>query len=285
MPTFEGSLQIAGDATTKMPAGIRVDGGRLIILAGPSDEIGNWSLRGLDITRRSGAFLLNVEGEQLLISVDNPEAFVRLVDLAEDQRPSKTPAERRSRRSRQKKERPPKKERAPKESRRRRKKPSEPIAEPDDRPAANPQPEAPAAVQKMLDPEPTQEPPAPVTTFETETRRAQRKADDRPARTPQEERPRRAHKPEGGVSLFAALPLSWKIGAAVVVVAVVLGIFAPSILTAILMLTGMVTLLLAVVVGTDSIAAARLPDAMTSTNTLVAGIILLVLSALMMVIA
>jgi hypothetical protein len=47
----------------------------------------------------------------------------------------------------------------------------------------------------------------------------------------------------------------------------------------------MVALLLAVAVGTDSIVAARLPAGMTSTNTLVAGVILLVLSALMMVIS
>ena len=86
-------------------------------------------------------------------------------------------------------------------------------------------------------------------------------------------------------SLFAALPLSWKIGALLVVLAIVLGIFATSILTAILMLTGMLTLLLAVMVGTDSIIAARLPTSLTPTNTLVAGVILLVLSALLMVIS
>jgi len=69
------------------------------------------------------------------------------------------------------------------------------------------------------------------------------------------------------------------------VLGVILGIFFPMILTAILMLTGMLTLLLAVMVGSDSIIAARLPSGLTSNNMLATGVILLVLSALMMVIS
>ncbi len=294
-----------------MPAGIRVDGGRLIVLAGPSDEIGNWSLRGLDIRRRSGAFLLTVEGEQLLISVENPEAFTRLVDLVDDDAP-KASAERRStkpkkerrprkerstaKEKRPKKERPTAKDRPSRKERRRSTPAPETTPEPDPGPTPEPEspPEARAEPSSILDrlgeaqPSPTFE--AHIATFEPEAPPATPEAVEKPAKTkpPKKQRaarpPRRA-KPEGGVSLLAALPLSWKVGAAVVVGAVVLGIVAPGILTAILMLTGMVALLLAVVVDTDSIAAARLPAAMTSTNTLVAGIILLVLSALMMVIA
>ncbi len=310
MPTFDGSLQIAGDASTKMPAGIRVDGGRLIVLAGPSDEIGNWSLRGLDIRRRSGAFLLTVEGEQLLISVDNPEAFTRLIDLVDDA--PKASAERRG--TKQKKERRPKKERSATKEKRPRKerstakdRPSRkerrgstpaPEATPEPDPVATPEPESRpetrAEPSSILDrvveaqPSPTFE--AHIATFEPDTPPSKPETVAEPAKTkpPKKQkaaRPSRRAKPEGGVSLLAALPLSWKVGAAVVVGAVVLGIFAPGVLTAILMLAGMVALLLAVVVDTDSIAAARLPAAMTSTNTLVVGIILLVLSALMMVIA
>ena len=111
MPTFEGSLQLAGDATTKMPAGIRVDGGRLVILAGPSDEIGNWSLAKIDIRRKSGAFVLNVEGEQLLITVEDPDSFVRLVNVNEDA-PTAAPKKQERRSRSQKKERPPKEPRA-----------------------------------------------------------------------------------------------------------------------------------------------------------------------------
>lgn len=304
MPTFDGSLQIAGDASTKMPAGIRVDGGRLIVLAGPSDEIGNWSLRGLDIRRRSGAFLLTVEGEQLLISVDNPEAFTRLIDLVDDV--PKPSAERRG--TKQKKERRPKKEKRPRKERstakdrpsRKERRASVPAPEatpePDPVPAPEPEsrPETRAEPSSILDrvveaqPSPTFE--AHIATFEPDAPPSKPETGKEPAKakSPRKQRaarPSRRAKPEGGVSLLAALPLSWKVGAAVVVGAVALGIFAPGILTAILMLAGMVALLLAVVVDTDSIAAARLPAAMTSTNTLVAGIILLVLSALMMVIA
>ena len=75
----------------------------------------------------------------------------------------------------------------------------------------------------------------------------------------------------------------WKIGAAIFLVGIVLAFVAPGALAAILMVTGMISLGLAVVVGTDSIVAARLPAGMTSTTALVAGIILLVLSVLLMV--
>jgi hypothetical protein len=110
-------------------------------------------------------------------------------------------------------------------------------------------------------------------------------APPRPAEgeSPKDTRRARKEKEKQGVSLFAALPLSWKIGGAGVLVAIVLGIFLPGVLTAILMLAGMGALLLAVVVDTDSIAAARLPGWVTSTNALVGGIILLVVSALLMI--
>lgn len=269
MPTFEGSLQIAGDSSTKMPAGIRVDGGRLVILAGASEEIGNWSLAKIDIFRKSGAFVFNAEGEQLLITVDDPEKFTRLVRISDDSpAPVKKAKEGRSRKQ--------KKERPPKEPRSRRSKKSKLATEPAEEPTAA----APAAEPKPLPSYLTEPasvastpPPPPVEAVEP-SKPAKRKATkEKKAKSPNK------------VSLFAALPLSWKIGGVIILVAIALGIFLPGILTAILMLTGMVALLLAVVVGTDSIAAARLPAGMTSTNTLVAGVILLVLSALMMVIS
>lgn len=268
MPTFEGSLQIAGDSTTKMPAGIRVDGGRLTILAGPSDEIGSWSLTGLDIHRRSGAFVLNVEGEQLLISVDDPDGFVRLVEINDDA-PTPAPAQKERRSRKQKTERPAKEPRAKKS--RKPKAPEAPTAEPEPAPPA----EEPKPVPSYLvepDPAPTPPPPPPV--------------EEEPAPKSKAKKPRKQKQSAPKkTSLFAALPLSWKVGALLVVLAIVLGIFAPGILTAILLLTGMTTLLLAVVVGTDSIVAARLPSALTPTTALTAGVILLVLSALMMVVS
>ena len=268
MPTFEGSLQIAGDSGTKMPAGIRVDGGRLTILAGPSEEIGSWGLAGLDIHRKSGAFVLNVEGEQLLISVDDPDSFVRLVDINEDAAPAAPPQkERRSRK--QKKERPPKEPRVKKS--RKTNAPAVPVAEPE---AAPPAVEPEPAPSYLIEPEPVVEAPPPPA------------VEEKKAAAPKKKRPAKQKKAAvKKTSLFAALPLSWKIGALIVVLAVVLGIFFPMILTAILMLTGMLTLLLAVMVGSDSIIAARLPSGLTSNNMLATGVILLVLSALMMVIS
>jgi hypothetical protein len=273
MPTFEGSLQIAGDSGTKMPAGIRVDGGRLTILAGPSDEIGSWALAGLDIHRKSGAFVLNVEGEQLLISVDDPDSFVRLVDVNEDAAPAPPPQkERRARK--QKKERPPKEPRVKKS--RKIKAPAVPVPEPE---AAPPAVEPEPAPSYLVEPEPVVEPPPPPA------------VEEKTASTPKKQRsakPKKAAVKKAAVkktSLFAALPLSWKVGALLVALAIVLGIFFPTILTAILMLTGMLTLLLAVMVGSDSIIAARLPSGLTSNNMLATGVILLVLSALMMVVS
>lgn len=272
MPTFEGSLQLAGDAGTKMPAGIRIDGGRLVLLAGANEEIGSWNLSQLEIFRKSGAFVFDAEGEQIMITVEEPEAFVRLIDLQDDSAtPPPVPKERRSRR--QKKQRPPKE---PKRSRAEKK-----AAKVETPPPATPAEEPAPVPSYLVEPEPAA--PTPATPFETpaatEPEKAPRPKREKKAKAPKE----KTAKPEK-ISLFAALPLSWKIGAGVVLAAIVLGIFAPEILTAILMLSGMLTLLLAVVVGTDSIAAARLPSAMTSTNTLVAGVILLVLSALLMVI-
>ena len=268
MPTFEGSLQIAGDASTNMPAGIRVDGGRLVILAGASEEIGNWSLSQIDIHRKSGAFVFNAEGEQLLISVDDPDGFSRLVDINDD---SPAPAQpKKERRSRKKKERPPKEPRA------KRPKKDQAAAAPTEEPSAQPPAAEPKPVPSyLIEPETVAStpPPPPAEAVAEPTKRARKPKKAKKAKSPQ------------SVSLFAALPLSWKVGGAIVLAAIALGIFAPAILTAILMLTGMVALLLAVVVGTDSIVAARLPASMTSTNTLVAGVILLVLSALMMVIS
>lgn len=276
MPTFDGSLQIAGEAATKMPAGIRVDGGQLTILAGPSEEIGSWSLGKLDIRRKSGAFVLTVEGEQLLISVDDPDSFVRLVNINDDaQPPAPVAKERRSRK--QKKARPPKEPRAKKS--RKGTAPPVPTAEPEQAPPA----EEPKPVPSyLIEPTPAATPPPPPAIDSGEGVEPKRKA----AKPPKVKREKKPKKPAvKKTSLFAALPLSWKIGALLVVLAIVLGIFATSILTAILMLTGMLTLLLAVMVGTDSIVAARLPTSLTPTNTLVAGVILLVLSALLMVIS
>ncbi len=267
MPTFDGSLQIAGDSSTKMPAGIRVDGGRLTILAGPADEIGSWSLTGLDIHRKSGAFVLNVEGEQLIISVDDPDGFVRLVQINDDV-PAAAPAQKERRSRRQKTGRPAKEPRAKKS--RKPKAPGPPTAEPEPAPpAAEPKP----VPSYLIEPDPAPTPPPPPA---VEERQAPKTRAEKP--------PKRKSRAPKQTSLFAALPLSWKIGALLVVLAVVLGLFAPGILTAVLMLTGMTTLLLAVVVGTDSIVAARLPSALTPTTALAAGVILLVLSALMMVI-
>jgi len=273
MPTFDGSLQIAGDAGTKMPAGIRVDGGRLTILAGPSEEIGSWSLGKLDIRRKSGAFVLTVEGEQLLISVDDPDSFVRLVTINDDAQPPAPVAKERRSRKQQKKARPPKEPRAKKS--RKSTAPLVPTAEPEPAPPA----EEPKPVPSYLvEPTPAATPPPPPSIDPGEAVEPKKKKAAKPPKA------KRAKKPKK-TSLFAALPLSWKIGALLVVLAIVLGIFATSILTAILMLTGMLTLLLAVMVGTDSIIAARLPTSLTPTNTLVAGVILLVLSALLMVIS
>ncbi|MDF1597009.1 MAG: hypothetical protein P1T08_13095 [Acidimicrobiia bacterium] len=267
MPTFEGSLQIAGDAGTKMPAGIRVDGGRLMILVGTADEIGNWSLAGLDIRRKSGAFVLEVEGEQLLISVDDPEGFTRLVEIKEDA-PRSAPKHTARRSRKEKKASPPKEPRG--RTSKKAKAAESPTLEPGiATPAAEPKP----VPSYLTEPEPmTVAPPPPALEEQPPARRA-------------EQQPAKKKPAAKKGSLIAALPLSWKIGAGVVVIGIILGIFLPGILTALLMLSGMITLLIAVVVGTDSIAAARLPSGMTSTNTLVAGVILLVLSALMMVIS
>ncbi|MDH5371978.1 MAG: hypothetical protein OEX97_03445 [Acidimicrobiia bacterium] len=275
MPTFEGSLQLAGDATTKMPAGIRVDGGRLVILAGPSDEIGNWSLSKIDIRRKSGAFVLNVEGEQLLITVEDPDSFVQLVDINDDA-PAAAPKKQERRSRGQRKERPPKEPRVKRSKR---------VIVADE-----------PTIESV--PETADETPVPSYLIDTPTTEMREPESQVPAAEEQppeervakekahrEKRPAREKKPPTGkkTSLFAALPLSWKVGAALVIAAILLGIFAPGALTAILMLTGMILLLVAVVVGSDSIVAARLPSSINSTNTLVAGVILLVLSALMMV--
>ena len=73
MGTFNASLKTPGDMKG-LPATLRVDQGRLHIAAGDT-PIGDWSREEIALEPIAGGFRLKVEGEMLLVEMNEVEAF------------------------------------------------------------------------------------------------------------------------------------------------------------------------------------------------------------------
>jgi hypothetical protein len=78
--SYDGTVRVVSTAD-KLPATIALDHGELTIRSG-SHEIGRWMLDDLRVTRRKeNAFHIEVEGDELALSVNDPTAFATAVGL------------------------------------------------------------------------------------------------------------------------------------------------------------------------------------------------------------
>ena len=98
--SYDGTVRVVSTADT-LPARIALDHGELTISSG-SHEIGRWMLGDLRVTRRrENAFHIEVEGDELALSVNDPVAFATALGI--DRSPGRArarPKRRRFRRSR-----------------------------------------------------------------------------------------------------------------------------------------------------------------------------------------
>lgn len=79
MPVYTGTIQLEGDPQV-LPAVISVDEGR-INLTSNSKPIGSWTLREAGFSHRDGGISMSVDGEQVMLRVDNIDSLARSVGL------------------------------------------------------------------------------------------------------------------------------------------------------------------------------------------------------------
>ena len=80
MPDFKGTIRLEdGDG---LETTLTVDSGRFVAKAG-EHEIGNWAINELAVERRDGEFLINVEGEELVVGVADPAGFSEILGVKE----------------------------------------------------------------------------------------------------------------------------------------------------------------------------------------------------------
>jgi hypothetical protein len=80
MPDFNGTIQLEdGDGLETI---LTVDSGRLIAKAG-EHELGNWAVGELEMERRNGEFRIKVEGEELIVGVEDPAGFTEILGINE----------------------------------------------------------------------------------------------------------------------------------------------------------------------------------------------------------
>ncbi len=80
MPHFNGTIQLDdGDGLETI---LTVDSGRLIAKAG-EHEIGNWAVGELEMERRNGEFHIKVEGEELVVGVEDAVGFTEILGIKE----------------------------------------------------------------------------------------------------------------------------------------------------------------------------------------------------------
>ena len=85
MPEFQGSIRLEdGDGDT-LDTKLTVDSGRLVVTAG-EHEIGDWAIEELFVERHNGEFRVRVEGEELVLGVNDPVGFHQGLGL-DDRRP------------------------------------------------------------------------------------------------------------------------------------------------------------------------------------------------------
>lgn len=79
---FESSLRLLGQSNSELDAVITLQADRLKMKSG-EHEIGDWYLDELIISRRRDGFLLQVESEELVVTVTDPDAFAAAVGMGE----------------------------------------------------------------------------------------------------------------------------------------------------------------------------------------------------------
>ena len=103
MSDFKGTIRLDdGDGLDTI---LTVDSGRFIAKAG-EHEIGNWAVDELGIDRHNSEFRIKVEGEELVVSVEDPAGFTEILGVKEKkskerrQKKSRAPKIKRKERSR-----------------------------------------------------------------------------------------------------------------------------------------------------------------------------------------
>ena len=74
MPSFDARLRVVGQSG--MPLGVVVDlsGDRMIVTAG-RDSLANWAVEDINFTSLADGFHIEAEGEEVVLNVDDREAF------------------------------------------------------------------------------------------------------------------------------------------------------------------------------------------------------------------
>lgn len=270
MPVFKGSIRVAGSNEPGLEASLAVDDGRLLVRS-QKHEIGNWALEDLLVEQRGDAFHIQVEGEELVVAVGDAAGFSDGLGM-NDRRLNKVRA---------------KKLKAEEKARRKKRSDAEeaavtlpPVVA---TPAPPPQPEPPPFTPPPFTPPPVAQPePPPITPPPVAPPPEVRTPGPPPvpkeflAATPPPPKP---------PSLWSLLPLRWKLTGFGVVGLIVFGVFYPGILALLLMVTGMVTLFLAIAAKGDSQSAVRMPAFFTTTPAIVAGVVMVVLGLILIAIA
>ncbi len=247
MPVFKGSIRVAGSNEAGLEASLAVDEGRLVVRS-QKHEIGNWALEDLLVEQRGDAFHIQVEGEELVVAVGDAAGFSEGLGMNDRQL-------NRARAKRIKAEE--------KARRKKRSAPEETVA-------------IPPPVVATPAPPPQAEPPPVTPPPETRAPGPPPVPKEFLAATPPPPKP---------PSLWRLLPLRWKLAGFGVVGLIVFGVFYPGILALLLMLTGMVTLFLAIAAKGDSQSAVRMPAFFTTTPAIVAGVVMVVLGLILITIA
>ena len=79
MEAFEGTLRLANHPTESVRAVVRIDGYRLTVMAG-RHLIGDWDVKRTGLQIRDDGLHLRVEGEDVIITLDDPSALRAALD-------------------------------------------------------------------------------------------------------------------------------------------------------------------------------------------------------------
>jgi hypothetical protein len=75
MPLFQAAIRIAGDPGPPVVAQIKIERERFVLTSGPH-TIGDWPVTELNVTHKNDGVHLAVEGEELVIDLNDPGGLV-----------------------------------------------------------------------------------------------------------------------------------------------------------------------------------------------------------------
>lgn len=87
---FESSLRLPGDAS-ELRATITLEDDRIRMAAG-QHEIGEWTLDDVAISRRHDGFHLQIEEEELIVTINDSDSFAQAVGIFDDARSGRAPS-------------------------------------------------------------------------------------------------------------------------------------------------------------------------------------------------